>query len=67
MIWSVRSRRMDPINLFGDAVIKSSQQHLFRLIKRRPSRSLMSSIPFTGASLRMHRSGEGGERATECL
>jgi len=37
---------------FGDAVIKSSQLHLFRSIERKPSRSLMSSIPFTGVSSR---------------
>ena len=36
----------------GDAVIKSSQLHLFRSIERKPSRSLMSSIPFTGVSSR---------------
>jgi len=36
----------------GDAVIKSTQLHLFRSIERKPSRSLMSSIPFTGVSSR---------------
>jgi hypothetical protein len=34
------------------SIIKSSQLHLFRLIERRPFRSLMSSIPFTGVSSR---------------
>ena len=35
---------------FSESIIKSSQLHPFRLIERRPSRSLMSSIPFTGVS-----------------
>jgi hypothetical protein len=39
-------------NAFDKGIIKSSQLHLFRLIERRPSRSLMSSIPFTGVSSR---------------
>jgi hypothetical protein len=30
---------------FRESIIKSSQLHLFRLIERRPSGSLMSSIP----------------------
>ena len=37
---------------FDERIIKSSQLHLFRLIERRPSRSLMCSIPFTGVSSR---------------
>ena len=35
-----------------ESIIKSSQLHLFRSIERKPSRSLMSSIPFTGVSSR---------------
>jgi hypothetical protein len=30
----------------GESIIKSSQLHLFRSIERKPSRSLMSSIPY---------------------
>ena len=37
---------------FHESIIKSSQLHLFRSIERKPSRSLMSSIPFTGVSSR---------------
>jgi hypothetical protein len=37
---------------FSESIIKSSQLHLFRLIERRPSRSLMSSILFTRVSSR---------------
>lgn len=37
---------------FRESIIKSSQLHLFRSIERKPSRSLMSSIPFTGVSSR---------------
>jgi hypothetical protein len=37
---------------FRESIIKSSQLHLFRLIERRPSGSLMSSIPYTGVSSR---------------
>jgi hypothetical protein len=36
----------------GESIIKSSQLHLFRLIERRPSGSLMSSTPFTGVNSR---------------
>jgi hypothetical protein len=37
---------------FDERIIRSSQLHLFRSIERKPSRSLMSSIPFTGVSSR---------------
>ena len=37
---------------FRESIMKSGQLHLFRLIERRPSRSLMSSISFTGVSSR---------------
>ena len=37
---------------FRESIIKSSQLHLFRSIEHKPSRSLMSSIPFTGVSSR---------------
>ena len=37
---------------FCKSVIKSSQLHLLRSMERKPSRSLMSSIPYTGVSSR---------------
>jgi len=41
-----------PADRSDEAFDKRSQLHLFRLIERKPSRSLMSFIPFTGVSSR---------------
>ena len=50
MVKAIPSDRAD--QSLGDAVLKSSQLHLFRSMWRRPSGLHMSSIPFTGMSSR---------------